>query len=102
MELPTIHYYLPEDQKPSLHIYLSGKQSRLEVVHAVSLKSCLLFDHGTVGLKYQMELRMSLEDDITKYIPHEAFLSPPPKAMKWSSMCVILSDLLPCCVRSVK
>jgi len=46
VELPTIQYYMPEDQKPSLHIYLNGKQSRLEVVHTVSLKSRLLFGHG--------------------------------------------------------
>ena len=47
MELPTIQYYMPEDQKPSLHIYLSGKPSRFEVVHAFSLKSRLLFGHKT-------------------------------------------------------
>jgi hypothetical protein len=67
---------MPEDQKPSLHIYLSGKQSRLEVVHALSLKSCLFLAMEPVGLKYHIELRMSLEGDITKYIPHEAFLYP--------------------------
>jgi hypothetical protein len=38
---------VPEEQKPSLHIYLSGKQSRLEVIHAVSLKSCLVLGHRT-------------------------------------------------------
>jgi hypothetical protein len=37
VELSTTQYNIPEDQKPSLHICFSDKQSRLGVVHAVSL-----------------------------------------------------------------